>query len=144
MAEKVSKKAQDRARMIALYENLGEFYGRSLSFITGIYLNLAKSDLLMQDAGKDKKYEQTSKMLSEVTSLMKEGESSKQIIKIEVEELKKGKPLSEFNYQEAEEANRSYVRATMITADKASKVLNETLKLRIGLVSSMHKKARAK
>ena len=145
MAEKSSKKAQDRARMIALYENLGEFYGRSLSFITGIYLNLAKSDLLMQDAGKDsKKYEQTSKMLSEVTLLMKEGESSKQIIKIEVEELKKGKPLSEFNYQEAEEANRSYVRATMITADKASKVLNDTSKLRIGLVSSMHKKARAK
>ena len=84
MAEKVSKKAQDRARMIALYENLGEFYGRSLSFITGIYLNLAKSDLLMQDAGKDnKKYEQTSKMLSEVTLLMKEGESSKQINEIE-------------------------------------------------------------
>lgn len=145
MAEKVSKKAQDRARMIALYENLGEFYDKSLRFITGIYLNLAKSDLLMQDAGKDnKKYEQTSKMLSEVTLLMKEGESSKQINEIEVEELKKGKPLSEFNYQEAEEANRSYVRATMVTADKASKVLNETSKLRIGLVSSMHKKARAK
>lgn len=144
MAEKVSKKAQDRARMIALYENLGEFYDKSLRFITGIYLNLAKAIFLMQDAGKDKEREQISKMLNEVTSLMKEGESSKQIIKIEVEELKKGKPLSEFNYQEAEEANRSYVRATMITADKASKVLNETLKLRIGLVSSMHKKARAK
>ena len=144
MAEKVSKKAQDRARMIALYENLGEFYDKSLRFITGIYLNLAKAIFLMQDAGEDKKREQISKMLNEVTSLMKEGESSKQIIKIEVEELKKGKPLSEFNYQEAEEANRSYVRATMITADKASKVLNETLKLRIGLVSSMHKKARAK
>ena len=145
MAEKVSKKAQDRARMIALYENLGEFYDKSLRFITGIYLNLAKSDLLMQDTGKDnKKYEQTSKMLSEVTLLMKEGESSKQINEIEVEELKKGKPLSEFNYQEAEEANRSYVRATMVTADKASKVLNDTSKLRIGLISSMHKKARAK
>ena len=144
MAEKVSKKAQDRARMIALYENLGEFYDKSLRFITGIYLNLAKAIFLMQDAGEDKKREQISKMLNEVTLLMKEGESSKQIIKIEVEELKKGKPLSEFNYQEAEEANRSYVRATMITADKASKVLNETSKLRIGLVSSMHKKARAK
>lgn len=146
MAEKkLSKKAQDRARMIALYENLGEFYGRSLSFITGIYLNLAKSDLLMQDAGKNnKKHEQTSKMLSEVTLLMKEGESSKQINEIEVEELKKGKPLSEFNYQEAEEANRSYVRATMVTADRASKVLNDTSKLRIGIVSSMNKKARAK
>ena len=145
MAEKVSKKAQDRARMIALYENLGEFYSKSLSYITMIYVNLGKSDLLMQDAGKDKKkYEQTSKMLSEVTLLMKEGESSKKINEIEVEELKKGKPLSEFNYQEAEEANRSYVRATMVTAEKACKVLNETSKLRIGLVSSMQKKARAK
>ena len=145
MAEKVSKKAQDRARMIALYENLGEFYSKSLSYITMIYVNLVKSDLLMQDAGKDKKkYEQTSKMLNEVTLLMKEGESSKKINEIEVEELKKGKPLSEFNYQEAEEANRSYVRATMVTAEKACKVLNETSKLRIGLVSSMQKKARAK
>lgn len=144
MAEKVSKKAQDRARMIALYENLGEFYDKSLRFITGIYLNLAKALFLMQDAGEDKKREQISKMLNEVTSLMKEGESSKKINEIEVEELKKGKPLSEFNYQEAEEANRSYVRATMVTADKASKVLNDTSKLRIGIVSSMNKKARVK
>ena len=144
MAEKVSKKAQDRARMIALYENLGEFYDKSLRFITGIYLNLAKALFLMQDAGEDKKREQISKMLNEVTSLMKEGESSKKINEIEVEELKKGKPLSEFNYQEAEEANRSYVRAIMVTAEKASKVLNDTSKLRIGLVSSMQKKARVK
>lgn len=139
------KKEQDRARMIALYENLGNFYDRSVKYMNGIYLDLLRAQLLMKEAGQEgKKGEQISKVLSDVALLVKEGESSKQINEIEVEELKKGKPLSEFNYQEAEEANRSYVRATMVTADKASKVLNDTSKLRIGLVSSMHKKARAK
>ncbi len=136
------KKEQDRARMIALYENLGNFYDRSVKYMNGIYLDLLRAQLLMKEAGQEgKKGEQISKVLSDVALLVKEGESSRQINAIEVEELKKGKPLKEFNYKEAEEANRSYVHATMVTADRASKVLIDTSKLRIGLVVS---KARAK
>lgn len=138
------KKEQDRARMIALYENLGNFYDRSVKYMNGIYLDLLRAQLLMKEAGQEgKKGEQISKVLSDVALLVKEGESSRQINAIEVKELKGGKSLKEFNYKEAEEANRSYVRATMVTADRASKVLNDTSKLRIGLVSSMSK-ARAK
>lgn len=138
------KKEQDRARMIALYENLGNFYDRSVKYMNGIYLDLLRAQLLMKEAGQEgKKGEQISKVLSDVALLVKEGESSRQINAIEVEELKKGKSLKEFNYKEAEEANRSYVHATMVTADRASKVLNDTSKFRIGLVSSMSK-ARAK
>lgn len=138
------KKEQDRARMIALYENLGNFYDRSVKYMNGIYLDLLRAQLLMKEAGQEgKKGEQISKVLSDVALLVKEGESSRQINAIEVEELKKGKPLKGFNYQEAEEANRSYVHATMVTADRARKVLNYTSKLRIGLVLSMSK-ARAK
>lgn len=136
------KKEQDRARMIALYENLGNFYDRSVKYMNGIYLDLLRAQLLMKEAGQEgKKGEQISKVLSDVALLVKEGESSRQINAIEVEELKKGKSLKEFNYKEAEEANRSYVHATMVTADRASKVLIDTSKLRIGLVVS---KARAK
>ena len=139
------KKEQNRARMIALYENLGNFYDRSVKYMNGIYLDLLRAQLLMEEAGQEgKKGEQISKVLSDVALLVKEGESSRQINAIEVKELKEGKSLKEFNYKEAEEANRSYVRATMVTADKASKVLNDTSKLRIGIVSSMNKKARAK
>ena len=136
------KKEQDRARMIALYENLGNFYDRSVKYMNGIYLDLLRAQLLMKEAGQEgKKGEQISKVLSDVALLVKEGESSRQINAIEVKELKGGKSLKEFNYQEAEEANRSYVHATMVTADRASKVLIDTSKLRIGLVVS---KARAK
>ena len=138
------KKEQDRARMIALYENLGNFYDRSVKYMNGIYLDLLRAQLLMKEAGQEgKKGEQISKVLSDVALLVKEGESSRQINAIEVKELKEGKSLKGFNYKEAEEANRSYVHATMVTADRASKVLNDTSKLRIGLVSSMSK-ARAK
>lgn len=138
------KKEQDRARMIALYENLGNFYDRSVKYMNGIYLDLLRAQLLMKEAGQEgKKGEQISKVLSDVALLVKEGESSRQINAIEVKELKEGKSLKEFNYQEAEEANRSYVHATMVTADRARKVLNGTYELRIGLVLSMSK-ARAK
>ncbi len=135
------KKEQDRARMIALYENLGNFYDRSVKYMNGIYLDLLRAQLLMKEAGQEgKKGEQISKVLSDVALLVKEGESSRQINAIEVKELKEGKSLKGFNYKEAEEANRSYVHATMVTADRASKVLIDTSELRIGLVS----KARAK
>lgn len=138
------KKEQDRARMIALYENLGNFYDRSVKYMNGIYLDLLRAQLLMKEAGQEgKKGEQISKVLSDVALLVKEGESSRQINAIEVKELKEGKSLKEFNYKEAEEANRSYVHATMVTADRARKVLIDTSKLRIGLVLSMSK-ARAK
>ena len=138
------KKEQDRARMIALYENLGNFYDRSVKYMNGIYLDLLRAQLLMKEAGQEgKKGEQISKVLSDVALLVKEGESSRQINAIEVKELKEGKSLKGFNYKEAEEANRSYVHATMVTADRARKVLIDTSKLRIGLVSSMSK-ARAK
>ena len=133
MAKNTAKQQQDRARMVALYKNLGKSYIASMTYLDAIFIKLAGAVDLMREAGETgKALTQVEKILKNTTLLMQEGEKAKEINAMEVEKLSES-PLKEFNYEEAEKSNQSFLRAVVTLAKSAENVLESTSQKRVNI-----------
>ena len=131
MAKNTAKQQQDRARMVALYKNLGKSYIASMTYLDVIFIKLAGAVDLMREAG-DRGKAQVEKILKNITLLMQEGEKAKEINAMEVEKLSES-PLKEFNYEEAEKSNQSFLRAVVTLSKSAANVLVSTSQKRVNI-----------
>ena len=131
MANELSKSEMDRVRMVALYENLNKFYDEYLSYLDKVCASLIIAALTMRKSGNETKYDEMRGVITDISTLMQDGEASKKIIEIEIEEMKDGKALKEFNYGDAEKASRDFKDSLEIVTGRAHKELADTYKERM-------------
>lgn len=131
MANELSKSEMDRVRMVALYENLNKFYDEYLSYLDKVCASLIIAALTMRKSGNEAKYDEMRGVITDISTLMQDGEASKKIIEIEIEEMKDGKALKEFNYGDAEKASRDFKDSLEIVIGRAHKELADTYKERM-------------
>ena len=141
MANELSKSEMDRVRMVALYENLNKFYDEYLSYLDKVCASLIIAALTMRKSGNETKYDEMRGVITDISTLMQDGEASKKIIEIEIEEMKDGKALKEFNYGDAEKASRDFKDSLEIVTKRAHKELVSTNKTRTEFFSQRIKNA---
>lgn len=141
MANELSKSEMDRVRMVALYENLNKFYDEYLSYLDKVCASLIIAALTMRKSGNETKYDEMRGVITDISTLMQDGEASKKIIEIEIEEMKDGKALKEFNYGDAEKASRDFKDSLEIVTKRAHKELVSTNKARTEFFSQRIKNA---
>ena len=141
MANELSKSEMDRVRMVALYENLNKFYDENLSYLGKTCVSAINAALTMRKSGNEAKYVDMLGVITDISTLMQDGEASKKIIEIEIEEMKDGKALKEFNYGDAEKASRDFKDSLEIVTKRAHKELVSTNKTRTEFFSQRIKNA---
>lgn len=141
MANELSKSEMDRVRMVALYENLNKFYDENLSYLGKTCVSAINAALTMRKSGNEAKYVDMLGVITDISTLMQDGEASKKIIEIEIEEMKDGKALKEFNYGDAEKASRDFKDSLEIVTERAHKELVSTNKARTKFFSQQIKHA---
>ena len=141
MANELSKSEMDRVRMVALYENLKKFYDEYLSYLDKVCASLIIAALTMRKSGNETKYDEMRGVITDISTLMQDGEASKKIIEIEIEEMKDGKALKEFDYGDAEKASRGFKDYLEIVTGRAHKELAGTNKARTKFLSQQSKHA---
>ena len=141
MANELSKSEMDRVRMVALYENLKKFYSENLSYLGKTFVVAINAALTMRKSGNETKYVDMLGVITDISTLMQDGEASKKIIEIENEEMKDGKALKEFNYGDAEKASRDFKDSLEIVTGRAHKELAGTNKARTKFFSQQIKHA---